>query len=212
MAPREGWRRSRREEYTAEVAELHIDDWLDRPPGGASRSLWDCLHDAVLHSITSDRMARALVLDFAGDHLLGLAGLPEGARFRFRLEGVGAVRAHTLARWPGPAPQPPSWEGNAEWYDKGRQESHSWSEFEALCNTKGLDVGNAAISTAEGAVALLLSGNARANDEYFVFSMHAERLAVRLIHDRDAGEDFALERLEQLGHDYWAAFAARGQT
>lgn len=157
-------------------------------------------------------MARTLVLDFAGDHLLRFDGLPEGARFRFRLEGVRAVRAHTVARWPGPEDQPPSWETHEEWCDKGRQESHSWSEFEALCNITGLDVGNADISSAEGAVALLLSGNARANDQYFVFSIRAERLAVRLVHDGDAGLDFALERLEQLGHDYWAAFAARGQS
>jgi hypothetical protein len=195
------------------VAEIfHIDDWLDRPPGGACRSLWDCLHDAVLRSITSDRMARTTVLDFASDHLLRFGSLPEDARFRFRLEGVRAVRAHTLASWPGPERQPSSWETHEEWYDKGRQESHSWSEFEALCNTTGLDVGNADISTAEGAVALLLSGNARANDQYFIFSIRAERLAVRLLHDGDAGEDFALERLEQLGHDFWEAFAARGRS
>ena len=188
-------------------------DWVNLPAGVKEESLWDCLHDAKLKSIASDRLERTVRIEFDIPHLRTFHGLPYGITFVLRLNGVQSGRILLDIPWSGESPIPDglSYEASeklrAFYFTKWRQDSGSWSDFEtAITGGKNMaEVGHAAYAVCEdGRFALKLE--LRVDDEtYPELFLRSEALE---IHTND-GNPLSLAQFLRLGESYWEAFAAR---
>ena len=76
-------------------------DWVNLPKGAAIVSLWDCLHDARLVSLSSNLVERTVSLSCQIEHLRSYHQLPEGVQFVLKLDGVQSARVVRSAIWPG---------------------------------------------------------------------------------------------------------------
>ena len=92
-------------------------------------SLWNCLHDGSLESLTSDTLARSIVLVVDVPYIWSFHSLPDTSRFHLVLQGVRAAEALKFVSWPGDLVMPEglSWKESEEirkgFFDKGRLES-----------------------------------------------------------------------------------------
>jgi len=197
--------------------ERGITDWVNLPQGTDTIGLWDCLHDAQVVSIRSNLLDRAMTLSCEIEHLRSFNGLPEGLQFVLSLDGVQSARVVRYAIWPGEFTIPPSVSREeearlvADYQAKWREESVTWSEFEAAVtreNEQVLDISNATVALSpEKEIALRLCGHLNYATYHEVF--------IRATHLRVSGTDgkaLTLEEFQTLGQRYWNAFAARSDA
>ena len=190
-------------------------DWLNLPPGVEAESLWCSLHDGILRSIRSDRLARTLTMEVEVSYVCEHHGLPDDA-FVLELHGVESARATTWAIWPGPRPELEG-EPRAEqtrlvetYQSKWREESVGWADFEARVVGNRFDILNADAARGNDRIGLRLSGQlggGDGHDQFFEFTVRAGGLIIR--HGPVTEMDFA--RFVKLGEDYWDAWS-EGKT
>jgi len=194
-------------------SEIPVLDWLNLPEGAQTISLWDPLHDADLQNITSDLLDRTMRLEFDNSYIRKFYHLPDDLKFVLLLEGVQSARIDRWAIWPGKfyIPDNTSHEEQkklvAEYQSKWRNESMSWSFFEAELSAKKIE--------AEVSHAILAKWNDRKcalkielhinDDTYHEIGLRSEDLKVL----RTDGVSFSLEQFIRLGESYWQAFADR---
>lgn len=135
---------------------------------------------------------------------------PEDLRFLFAFDGVQSVRAMADRVWPGPAPHIPTNTPRqeqerliAEYQSKWREESVDWMTLESSLNDDhGIEVMEGDMATAEGVVAVHLSGH-HFGGAYHHLWVRAEHLKV----SRSDGEPFALDALGAAYDAYWEALS-----
>jgi len=202
-------------EVTMEDEKKLVFDWVNLPVGATEESLWDSLHDADLKLVTSNRLDRTIQLVFDIQYLREFHKLPEDMRFLLLLNGVRSARITQSAPWPGEfyAPKDSSREIEsaliADYQSKWRDESFSWSEFEAkLSGEHTAEVYSAAyVIGPDGGFALRLVMHVD-DETYPELFLHAEGLTIL----KNDGESLSLEQFLKLGESYWEAFAARGEA
>ena len=191
--------------------EIPITDWIHVPSGLEARVLWDSLHDAELRWSVSDLLQRTVELRFNVAHLV--EDNPE-LEFVFRFEAVSSARIAIYVMWPGEYVRPPGVTYDeevrlvAEYQSKWREESLGWSEFEALLSTHTVGIYDAWLAEGPSNQAVKLLGSLdgdRYVDRYCEIFLRFERLSIRT----SELQPMSLEAFEQLGSDYWEAFAAR---
>jgi hypothetical protein len=188
-------------------------DWIHLPAGAEARSLWDCLHDAHLESLKSDRLERSLALTFDVPHLRKREELPEACRFLFNFSGVKSVRALRSVLWPGPAPETTGESHDEQqrlvkaYHAKGRDESISWEEIERDVSADPLQVHDADLAQGDQGVALRLQGWLEEANWWVILTVYAEQLVLA----RSDRVEFSLSLFEQLGQRYWEDFVRRAR-
>jgi hypothetical protein len=189
-----------------------ITDWTSLPPNTSPLSLWECLHDATIQTLRSDRVACTLTVDLDVFYIREHHGLPDDLRFILRFEGVSSVRANVFAVWPGELSLPPGAspeERNraiGEVQAKSREQSVSWSELETALEAEGVtfDIYAAELVEGENSVALRLQGYLDSEDYYELF-IRAASLAL----STSDGQGLTLQQFRQMGELYWDAFEQR---
>jgi len=199
------------------LEEAPILDWVNLPPTAKAVSLWDCLHDAQIHSIRSDLLKRTMDLLCEIEHLREFHKLASKLEFILHLEGLQSARVVRYAIWPGGCSIPTGSSADeqrrivAEYQSKWREESSSWTEFESSIkreNEQVFDISDAAITaSSEGAVALKISGHVN-HAAYHEVNLRFDALRI----NGSDGREFELEEFLRLGESYWAAFSARGSS
>ena len=185
-----------------------IVDWINLPPGAKAESLWSCLHDAEVVSISSNIGDRTATFICEIEHLRRFRGLAEGVKFTLQLDEVHSVRVLRFAIWPGEFKVPPgvsrSEEASlvADYQSKGREESYTWSDLEASVtreNEQVLLIGDASLALSEeDAVALRLC--CQLNDSrYHELCVRAGGLRI----STSDGGRFTVEEFQSLGESYW---------
>jgi hypothetical protein len=155
----------------------HNLDWTNLPSGIQQHSLWECLHDGRLLSISSDLLERNVLLTFDISYIREFHALPVDTRFVFQLGGVQSSRVVGYAKWPGNFSVPSGASRDEEsrlikeFQAKWREESASWTIFEASVTPNAfISISAAWLATGRGEhLALELTGHDR-NDEYLEFS------------------------------------------
>lgn len=194
-----------------------IFDWLNLPNGATPISLWNSLHDADVVSIRSSLLDRTVSFFCEIEHLRTFHKFSEGWQFIINLEEVQSARVVRYAVWPGDFSMP---EGIsraeesrmiAEYQAKWREESLTWSDFEATVTSEAqqvFDISNATPATsAEGTVALQISGHLN-HATYHVIFLRARRMTI----SGGDGQTFALDQFLSFGKAYWDAFSRRGKA
>jgi hypothetical protein len=192
-----------------------IHDWVNLPQGAVIVSLWDCLHDARLVSISSNPLARTVSLSCQIEHLRSFHQLPDGVQFVLKLEGVQSARVVRSVIWPGGCSVPDGVSREeesriiAEYQAKWREESASWNDFETAVNREDGDVfyiSNATLATSqEGILAIRVGGQLGTgpHNNYAAFHEFFVR-AARLEISTSDGKRMKLEDFLRLGGTYWA--------
>jgi hypothetical protein len=192
-----------------------IHDWVNLPDGTTAVSLWDCLHDARLISLSSNLLERTLSLVCQIEHLSSFYQMHEGVQFVLKLEGVQSARVIRSAIWPGgcSVPNGVSREEEsriiAEYQSKWREESASWNEFEIAVSREDKDVfyiSNATLATSpHDVLAIRVDGQLGSGPRnnyaaYHEFFVRAGRLEV----STSEGKQLELHDFLELGRKYWA--------
>jgi hypothetical protein len=192
-----------------------IHDWVNLPQGAAIVSLWDCLHDARLVSLSSNLVERTVSLSCQIEHLRLFHQFPEGVRFVLKLEGVQSARVVRSAIWPGGCSVPDGVSREeesrivAEYQAKWREESASWNDFETAVNREDKNVfyiSNATLATSQdGILAIRVNGQlgSGAGNDYAAYHEFFLRAAKLEISTSD-GKRIELEDFLRLGGTYWA--------
>jgi hypothetical protein len=189
-----------------------ITDWTHLPPNTNPLSLWECLHDAIIQTLHSDRVSCALTLELDVFYIREHHGLPDGLRFILRFDGVSSVRANVFAVWPGELSLPPGAspeERNraiGEVQAKSREQSVSWSALETALEAEGVtfDIYAAELAEGENSVALRLQGYLDSED-YDELFIRAGSLSL----STSDGKGLTLQEFRQMGELYWDAFEQR---
>jgi hypothetical protein len=135
--------------------ERGMTDWLNLPQGTETIDLWACLHDAHVVSVRSNLLDRTMTLTCEIEHLRSFNGLPEGLKFVLSLDGVQSARVLRYAIWPGEFAIPTGVSREeearlvADYQAKSREESVTWSVFEAAImreNEQVLDISDATVA------------------------------------------------------------------
>lgn len=184
-----------------------LTDWVNLPTAANTQSLWICLHDAELKSIRSDVLEQYAVLEIEAFYL------PDGLRVFLRLDGLKSVRVN---KYPPPyrsllsddMPYPERMQLAEQWVSKWREESMSWDEFEAVLATDPLEIADADLAEGDDGVALRVGGylNGERYDDLWC-SVFFRAMAITA--ERSDGEDFSLEKLKELGGQWWESFGSR---
>jgi hypothetical protein len=188
-----------------------IVDWVNLPDGVPTLSLWDPLHDGDLLSIESDLLARTVTLRFDVGYVRDFHHLSEQTRFVVVVNGVRSVRSLRGVPWPGGCSIPqgmPNAEQEtliAEYHSRWREESQSWSDFEALVSD-GLEVSDATLGHSSDVVALQL-GLLVANEAYVEAFIRGEGIAIYIGEKQVTPEEFVA-----FGEAYWDAFAKKAES
>ena len=190
-------------------------DWTNLPESTTVVSLWDCLHDARLVSLSSNLLERTLSLFCQIEHLSSFHQMPEGAQFVLKLEDVQSVRVVRSAMWPGGCSVPDGVSREeesriiAEYQAKWREESASWNDFEVAVNREDggvFYISNATLATSHaGVLAIRVDGQLGSGPRnnyaaYYEFFVRAARLEI----SSSDGKRFELEDFLRLGGTYWA--------
>ena len=184
-------------------------DWIYLLPEIKEVSLWHCLHDGELISCKSNLLERFVTLEIQVDHLIEDEENP--ICFLLKLEEVTSVRATAHFRWVGgfEEPENASLEEREllikEYQAKWREESISWSEFEAALATDPLQISNASYVSTNNETTLRLGGflnGERFDDIFFDIFLRGKRLSAA----RSDGKDFSLNEFIKLGKAYWESF------
>jgi hypothetical protein len=179
-------------------------------------SLWDCLHDGGLESLTSDTLARSVTIRVDVPYIWDFHSMPSESRFRLVLEGVRLVEALQFASWPGEfiIPEGISWDESEklrrEYFSKGRLESIDWQTVAVkLEHTEEHEISNATLNASTtDSVTLQLDLMDDTHEEYPELRIAAEKLRIFINEDRE----LSLEEFLALGEAYWTAFAERSAS
>jgi hypothetical protein len=198
-------------------SETHIIDWLNLPKMTQTVSLWDCLHDAEIVSLRSNLLERTMSLGCEIDHLREFHKLDEDFQFNLHLGGVQSARVLRYAIWPGGCSISNGLSVEeqrkivAEYQAKWREESASWTEFEARITREDeqvFGISDAALATSpDGPVALKLCGHLNHATYHEVF-LRFEMLKI----SGSDGQELSLEDFQQLGEKYWEAHNNRAAS
>jgi hypothetical protein len=187
-----------------------IVDWVNFPNDIPTLSLWDAVHDGDLLSIESDLLARTVTLRFDVGYVRDFHHQSEQTRFVIVVDGVRSVRSFRSVPWPGGCSIPQGMPNTqqetliAEYHRKWREESQSWSDFEALVSD-GLEVSNATLGRGSDVVALQL-GLLVANDSYVEAYIRGEGITFYIGERQVTPEEFVA-----FGEAYWDAFAKKAE-
>jgi hypothetical protein len=197
--------------------ERGIFDWLNLPPGTQPISLWNCLHDAHVVSIRSSLLERNLALSCDIEHLSSFHQFDEGFEFILKLEGVQSARVSRYAIWPGAFSVSPAVSRQeesrlvAEYQAKWREESASWTDFEASLARESeqvFDISDAAVAFfGRGALALRICGHLNYGTYHEIF-LRATAVSI----SGNDGREFKIEEFQMLGETYWEAFSRRSES
>lgn len=185
-------------------------DWIQPTEGAKIISLWECLHDGDLYSVTSDLLTRTVRLVVAVEYIRNFHNLPEGLTFVVQLEGVNSVRVTRWAKWPGEFSVP---EGTSrlderrlvdEYWAKWREESESWNSFEATIPNGDIEIRDASLAVGNSNGVALKMGIMRQSSYHELF-LSAESLQLA----RSDGDALDLSQFLELGKSYWNAFGNR---
>jgi hypothetical protein len=188
-----------------------LQKWLEVYSTTEPFSLWDCLHDADLHALTSNPLERTVTLTFETDHLWQHAGIDPAPASRWTIHGVSHALANRWVLWPGPPPEmknlPYAQQSDLvrDYQSKGRTVSVSWDEFESQITAHALCVANAGLTPSESGVTLTAGGEAYAWDAYCELEIRGERVVC----ERTDGVEFSLVDLVRMGEAYWEDFSKR---
>ena len=192
-----------------------VHDWVNLPQGATIVSLWDCLHDARLVSLSSNLLERSVSLFCQIEHLRSFHLLPEGVQFVLKLESVQSARVVRSAIWPGGCSVPGGASREeesrtiAEYQSKWREESTSGNDFEIAVNREDGDVFyilDAALATSrDGILSVRIDGQLGTGprEGYAAFHEFFVRAGQLEISTSD-GKRFELEDFLRLGGTYWA--------
>ena len=179
----------------------------------AEVSLWDCLHDGSLQSLTSDKLARSVTVVIDVPYLWSFHSLPQETKFRLVLDGVREVEILQFKPWPGDfvipegLPWPESQKLRQDNYLKGRLESGDWQTLAAkLENTERYEISNAAVTVRDGGTALLTF---QLMDDDGTDFPEVRITAKRLRFFLGEGQELSLQDFLRFGEAYWQAFAQR---
>jgi hypothetical protein len=190
-------------------------DWDNLPAGVTEESLWPSLHDGYLMRVTSDRFERTARVEFSVPHLREFHQTQQETTFVFLFKGVQSVRILHNMYWPGKLYWPPATPREemerlrAEHNSKARQESVSWSAFEAeLADDKfTVEVADASLASGEkGEIALKLGLQVDSRNYHELF-VRSEGIEIQ----SGSGELLTLKKFLRLGESYWDAFSSRGR-
>lgn len=189
-------------------------DWIYLPKDVEEISLWNCLHDGELISCKSNLLERFVMLEFQVEHLL--EDDEENTSFLLKLEDVTSVRAIGHYR-PIEKFNPTENISNEErekllkeYWAKWREESLSWSEFEAALATDPLQISDASYVSENNETTLKLGGfldGEKFDDIYFDVFLRGKTLSASLSN----GENFSLDKLIELGRSYWESFGNKNK-
>jgi len=127
------------------------------------------------------------------------------------MDGVASVRASAYLLPNGNLIEPeitaplPRKKLVAEYDPKWREESFSWTEFEAALATDPLQITDASFVSKDSEVTLRIAGclnGEKFNDIYCDVFVRGRSLLVA----RSDGKDFNLDAFIDLGQDYWDSF------
>jgi hypothetical protein len=175
-------------------------------------SLWECLHDGSLESLSSDALDRSMILVVDVPYLWSFHSLPDTARFRLVLEGVSEVEALRFVPWPGDLviPEGSSWKDSeairAAYFEKGRLESIEWPDVAGrLLKTDEYEISQATLAFRgiDSMLTLHLLNDDRS--DFPEIRITAGRVRFFLGSERELSRQEFLE----LGEAYWRAFAER---
>jgi len=176
-------------------------------------SLWDCLHDGALESVTSDTLARSIRVVVDVPYLWSFHSLPGTTRFSLVLQDVEIVQALKFASWPGKLviPEGASWADSEEirrrFFEKGRLESVDWQTLETkLIHTDEYEIAQASVTDPDGGKATLELQLANSDQtDYPTIRVTAGQIQFFLGLERG----LSLPEFLALGGAYWQAFAQR---
>jgi len=192
-------------------------DWVNLPPGVVTLSLWDSLHDANVVSIRSDLLARTVTFTFENEPLRSFHQYDDEFQFVLNLEGVQSARVLRYEIWPGGCSIPSGIPREEErklveqYQAKWREESASWSEFEARVSRvdeQVFDISDAALAfSGDRPTSLKLCGHLNYATYHEVY-LRFETLQI-------FGSDrrvLDLREFQRLGEAYWTAFSKRAES
>ena len=175
------------------------------------QSLWVSLHDGVLESLTSDRLARSVTLIVDVPYIWQFHALPDTSRFHVVVEHVRNTTALDFMPWPGrfEMPQSLTWDEqqvvHTKIYGQGRLQSTDWDVMAAkLQASEDYEITNASLALAQDAslVLRLHLMNSVTNDYPQIeitggnvcFCLHPEN------------RELSLEQFIAMGGQYWEDF------
>ena len=185
------------------------NDWIYLPKDIETISLWSCLHDGKLISCKSDLLERFVILEFQVNHLIEDEENPTS--FLLTFEEVTSVRAIGHFRWVGEFKEPENASREErealikEYWAKWREESLSWSEFEATLATDPFQISDASYVSMNNETTLRLGGfldGEKFDDIYFDIFLRGKKLSAA----RSDGKNFSFNEFIKLGKAYWESF------
>jgi hypothetical protein len=186
-------------------------DWIHLPLDSKTFPLWESLHDGELISISSDLLNRTVRIVFDVPYLRIFHDFPDDVTFSFELKGVCSARVSTWVAWPGEIPQI---EGRSkeeqtrlvtEYHAKWREESESWSAFEARIGRSTQEITDADLATSLKGRGVALRIGIMDGGAYFEAKVRADTLNL----SRSDGQALNLSGFQELGRLYWDAFGSR---
>jgi hypothetical protein len=189
-----------------------MDDWVNLPEGVATLSLWNTLHDGDLLEIESDLLARTVTLKFDVAYVRTFHKLPEQTEFVLMITGVESVRLLGSVKWPGEFCVPMGVSRDeesklvADYQAKWREESRSWSDFEAMTSC-GVELLDATLARGANTVALQMGVFTSGRESYLEVFIRGRAIDFSVGDKPVTPEEFVA-----LGETYWTAFANRALT
>jgi hypothetical protein len=186
-------------------------DWIQLPLDSEILPLWESLHDGELISISSDLLNRTVRIVFGVPYLRTFHDLADDVTFTFELKGVSSARVSTWAAWLGEIVQ---MEGRSkeeqtrlvtEYHAKWREESESWSAFEARIGRSAPEITDAGLASSVKGRGVALRIGVMDGGVYFEARVRADTLNL----SRSDGQALNLSGFHELGRLYWDAFASR---
>ncbi len=178
-------------------------------------SLWECLHDGDLESVSSDLLARTLTFLIDVPFHWEFHRLPPTSRFRLVLEGVRILEALRFEPWPGQKeiPQSTPWaeaqRQRKREYEMGRLESTDWSGFVSQVESgAGYEISHGTLTKRnESTIILMLEVYSSSTTHYRELLLQCENVTFSIGQQRQ----LTLEEFLAFGNAYWEAFAMRKQ-
>ena len=174
-------------------------------------SLWVSLHDGILESLTSDRLARSVVLVIDVPYIWEFHAKPDTTRFHVLLEGVRNTTALDIALWPGNSEikQDLPWDAkeamHKQLYEFGRLQSMDWEATATRLNSaEDYDISAASVNRAErGFMLLKLSLMNQVTHDYPQSQITADNIRF-WVHPES--RELSLDDFTAMGRQYWDDF------
>jgi hypothetical protein len=177
-------------------------------------SLWECLHDGIVESISSDSMARTLSITVDSPFHREFHELPTDTRLRVIGQNVRIAEAFDLEPWVGaiePAPDLPwreAQEVRLKNYEKGLLISTDWKGFAGEVATKEEhQILEAKLTTGKSLAVLELGVMSYPNSNYRTVMIHAASFRFQV------GErEISIEEFQEFGAAYWDDWSEKSKA